>query len=95
MLPIFKKYHNSGVIVKQRAPDSENEPQNEQDESASEELKACAADFLKAIHQNDAQGIADALQAAFSILDAEPHVEGPHVEPHSYEAQNIKAGMNK
>ncbi len=90
MLPFLKnkEKQQSAVMVKQRAPD---QPEQEDDKSASH--MACAQDLLKAIESKDIKGIAEALQSAFEIMDSEPHVEGEHVSPHSYDAQNEKAGQ--
>lgn len=89
MLPILnKKKSQTGVIVQQRAPDSKPE-QNQEDSSG---LEIAAKDLLNAVEAKDIKGIAEALKAAFQIADSEPHEEG---EPHSYQAQNIKAGENR
>lgn len=56
---------------------------------------AAASALLKAIESKDVNGIAEALNDAFQIMDSSPHVEEEHVSPHSYDAQNIKAGENK
>lgn len=78
----------SGVIVREREPDQKDEPDSSEPSDAA---MACARDLLRAIEAKSVKGIADALYDAFTIMDSEPHVEGEHVEPHSYEAQNIKA----
>lgn len=85
MLPFLKnKHQQTGVIVQNRTPD---EPKDSEDQG----LMACAQDLIDAVHSKDAKRVASALKAAFEIADSEPHVEGEHVEPHSYEAQNRKA----
>jgi len=43
-------------------------------------LMSAAEDLVRAIHSKDHKAVAAALKAAFQILDAEPHVEGPHEE---------------
>ena len=92
MLPFLKKNQAAatGVIVKTRQPDEKPDMDDQDDPKAAK--KAAAMDLLRAIEAKDHAGIADALQAAFEIMDAEPHEEGDHVEPHSYDAQNMKAG---
>lgn len=83
MLPFLKPKPQTGVIVKNREPD-EKEGEERKDNEA---LEACAQDLITAIHAHDVKAAAEALKAAFEVADSEPHVEGPHIEPHSYEAQ--------
>lgn len=92
MLPFLKPKNQSvaGLIIKNRAPD---EKQEEQDDSSAS-IHSCAEAIMQAINSKDIKGLAEALRDAFTILDAEPHVEGEHIEPHSYESQNIKAGQD-
>ncbi len=91
LLPFLKNKegHVSSVIVKHRQPDQPSEKTEENDSEAAHE--ACAADILKAIEAKDPKALASALRSAFEIMESEPHEEGPHIEPHSYEAQNEKA----
>jgi hypothetical protein len=92
LLPFLKKRqegYSSGVIVKQRQPDEVEDKKDEMSESH----MAFAKDLLQAIESKDVKGIAEALNNAFQIMDAEPHVEGDHIEKHSYDAQNQKAGQ--
>ncbi len=91
MLPFLKKKEggNAGLMIKTRAPDEKPESDSP---DHSEMIKQCAQDLISAVQAGNVQGVADALQDAFSIMDAAPHVEGEHIEPHSYDAQNIKAG---
>lgn len=60
------------VDVQKRKPDQED------DMSGSAPLEAAAQDICNAIEQKDYTHLALALRAAFQILDAEPHQEGPH-----------------
>ena len=95
MLPFLKRkdQQTAGLIIKHRQPDQHSESIEESDESAAHE--ACARDLLQAIESKDIKGIAEALQSAFEIMDSEPHKEGKHIEPHSYDAQNQKAAEEK
>lgn len=86
-----KKPPQTGVIIKQRAPDTKPE-ESKTDDSG---IDACAEDLIQAIHARDVKAAAEAIKAAFEILDSEPHEEGSHSEPHSYDAQNAKAGEQK
>lgn len=97
MLPFLKLKQSpvAGLIIKKRAPDEPSEsevPKDDEDHSAA--IHSCAHDLLKAFEAKDIKGIAEALADAFSILDSKPHDEGEHTnaEPHSYDAQNAKAG---
>ena len=89
LLPILKNNaKQTGVMVKNRKPDSpEKQP------SKNEDLEVCAKDIMHAINTKDIKGLAEAIRAAFQVLESEPHEEGPHIEsePHSYDAQNQKA----
>jgi len=88
MLPFLKAKQAgiAGTIQKFREPD-QKEAQEEQDEP-SEEHMAIAHDVMRAVKADDTKELAKALKAAFEIMDAEPHIEGKHIEPHSYDAQN-------
>jgi hypothetical protein len=93
VLPFLKNKDKSvaGLIIKTRKPDEKPEQDQQDDPSAA--IKACANALIQAVHMRDEQGVADAISDAFQILDAMPHEEGEHKPaPHSYEAQNIKAG---
>jgi hypothetical protein len=88
LLPFLKRKDGiatSTVLVKHREPDEQNE-QDKDDPSAAHE--ACAKALLTAINASDIRGIAEALKDAFTLMDSEPHEEGEHTEPHSYDAQN-------
>jgi hypothetical protein len=88
LLPFLsKKRQNAGVIVQERAPDEKPE-ENQEDNSG---IEACAKDLIDAVHAQNIKGAADAIKAAFEILDSQPHEEGEHIEPHSYASQNQKA----
>jgi len=92
MLPFLKKRQEaqiSGLQIKNREPDEK--PEQDQDDSSAA-IEACAAALISAIHSHDAKGVAEAMKDAFEILESMPHEE---VEPHSYDAQNIKAGENE
>lgn len=94
-LPFLKKKDqgNAGLIIKTRAPDEDNAAEDQDDPTMGH--LACAHDLMTAIKAGNAQGVADALYDAFTLMDSEPHEEGQHIDPHSYHAQNIKAGMEE
>lgn len=75
MLPFLKKQvkHQSGVLVKHRPSD---EMSSKDDTSP---LEIVAKDLLSAIASQDAKRLSEVLKDAFTILDAEPHIEGPHI----------------
>jgi hypothetical protein len=90
LLPILKRLKESGIagtIIKNRTPDESSE--SETPDSKEE----CAKEVLRAIKADDHMALADALEELFHIADEAPHKEGPHIEPHSYQAQNQKAGQ--
>lgn len=78
----------AGTIIKNRQPDETPEEKQEPEDS----LEECAHKIMDAISRNDASALATALKEAIKRVDKEPHEEGKHVEPHSYDAQNQKAG---
>ncbi len=85
MLPFLnKKAAQTGVIVKQRAPDEKPEGEQEDPKAG---MRAAARDLHDAIQASDIGGIAAALQAAFELAESQPHEEADH----SFDAQNIKA----
>lgn len=86
MIPFLskKKYDgNAGLIIKTREPD-ESPEQN--DSSAG--IESCADELIRAVHARDSKAVANALKDAFDILESGEE----SIEPHSYDAQNIKAG---
>ncbi len=85
MLPIFdnKKKIQSGISIKTRTPDEKPE-ENQDDSSAA--IEACAQDLISAVQSNNVKAAAEAIKSAFEILESQPHSEGPHIEPHSYDA---------
>jgi hypothetical protein len=95
VLPFLKRKEASspGLIVKTRTPDEKPEENQEDDSSAA--IHACAQDLILAVHSKDVKRTAEALTAAFEILDSMPHEEGEHINPHSYDAQNQKASENE
>lgn len=91
MLPILNKKQGqvAGLIIKNRTPDEK--PEEDQDNS-SYGVEACAKDLIDAVHAKDIKRVAEALKSAFDVLESIPHEE---IEPHSYDAQNIKAAQGE
>ncbi len=92
MLPFMKPKHMSGVIMSTRKADGGKvEKGNEGEEDQG--LMACMDDFQRALASKDSKAMASAIRSAFEIMELEPHAEDEDhdVEPHSYDAQNIKA----
>ncbi len=77
--------NQTGVIVKTRNDAEESQ------EDGSAAIEACATDLIIAVHTKDVKKVAEVLKHIFDVLESEPHEE-ESVEPHSYAAQNIKAG---
>lgn len=75
MLPFLKKNKEASVSA---APDH---IMREPDEGAEEYdvLHSAAEDLISAIHSKDVKAVAEALKAAFELMDSEPHEEGPHI----------------
>ena len=91
MLPILAKNKNNvgiaGTIIKNRSL-GENQEQNQEDTQNIKLL--CAKLILTAIQMDSPDALADAIEEMFQCMDKAPHKEGPHIEPHSYEAQREK-----
>lgn len=81
MLPFLKSKDKSvaGLIIQKRNPDQEVEV-NESEDYHAEAIEACAEALIEAVHNKDVKATAQAIKDAFDILDAMPHVEGPHEE---------------
>jgi len=54
-------------------------PKKEESSNESDSLHLVAKEMIRAFEAKDAMKLAMALRDAFSILDAEPHVEGEHL----------------
>lgn len=94
MLPFLKlkKSGVSGLIIKNRSASPETQEEQPKEENNDLYLEACVQGIINAVRDNDAQMGVKCLRMAFELLDSEPHVEGEHVSPHTYDAQNEKAG---
>lgn len=98
MLPFLKKKEApvAGIVIKTRTPDEK--PVEEMDEVDDQmvAIEACAKELIRAVHARDSKAVAMAMVDAFDILESMPHGESEdeeeQAEPHSYDAQNIKAG---
>lgn len=77
-LPFLKPKQIAGVIISHRKPDSDAPQPMDEMEGSDSALEAAAQDILRAINSKDSQHLAQAIRAAFQILDSEPHEEGPH-----------------
>lgn len=81
MLPFLqKKSKQVGVIVEQRSANGGLSKAYEDDGDAPGALEACARDILEAIAAKDAKKLADAMHAAFQVMELEPHQEAEHEE---------------
>ncbi len=91
MLPFIKDHKKSvaGLIIKNRTPD-ESPEQVEQEESA-DSIDSCSKALISAVQAGDIKAVSAALKDAFTILDSQPHEEGPH----TYEAQNQAAAKKE
>ncbi len=86
MLPILKhRPHDSGLIVKNRAPDAKPEGEESDDDHA---VEACAQDIISAVHAKDSKALTSALKALFECIEDSPS------EDESYASQNAKAAQD-
>lgn len=79
MLPFLKNRRQTGIIISHNTPNGIQESHSEDDEKAG--LHSASEDLIRAVHEKNVQGVSAAIEAAFDILDAMPHVEGEHVSP--------------
>jgi hypothetical protein len=70
---LVRKPNQGGISTEVRKPDQSPED-NEEDQG----LMACAEDLINAVHSRDKKATAEALKAAFELMDSEPHNEGEH-----------------
>lgn len=78
MLPFLMPKKMSSVIMMKAKKSGGLDPQGEEGENHA--LQSIAEDLIKAVHAKDTMGVMEALEDAFEVLDAAPHVEGPHIE---------------
>ncbi len=73
MLPFLKKTKEASASLpiesQERKPDNDND---------FDSLEVAAQDLLHAIEKKDAKAVAEALRAAFELVDSQPHFEGEH-----------------
>lgn len=98
MIPILKaKRQVGGLIIKKWPADQPQDAANESEEH--KELEAAAKELCSAIEARDHKAIAKAFHKAFKASELMPHEEAEHDEseasPHTYDAQNIKAGSER
>jgi len=75
MLPFLKvKKADGGMITQLRKPDEGKEPLQDPG------LEMAMEDMCKAHDARDYKAMAKAFQAAFQILESQPHEEAPHDE---------------
>lgn len=93
MLPFQKPKMIAGLIIQKRKPDAQKPLESKEDsESGDSGMHACAEDILRAIAQKDPMHLAQALQAAYDIMESdEKDSEPEESEDNSYDAQNAKA----
>lgn len=92
MLPFLKPKHQgsaTGIIIKNRQSDEKPE-ENQEDKNAG--LEASMRELHSHLQSGDYKAAAECFKDAFQQCEDEPHSEAEHIEKHSYDAQNEKAG---
>lgn len=79
MLPFLKAKPAGSVVIHKTKSDGDMMPEKEEG-GHPPELISASEDLIKAVASKDATAVADALYAAFTFCDSEPHFEGPHIE---------------
>lgn len=86
MLPFLKNKKDaglsSGVIVKTRESDKTEQNQDDSYDS----LESAMAELSHHLKMEDWKAAAECFRDAAKLVDKEPHEEGEHTEPHSYQA---------
>ena len=77
MLPFLQPKRITSVLVAKQKP--EGNVELGADEPELDSLEMAAEELIRAVAAKDAKAVATALQAAFEVCDAMPHVEGEHV----------------
>lgn len=78
-LPFLKPKAVAGVIISRRKPDGATQSEESMEGETDQGLMSAAEDLIRAIHAKDGQAVTDALQAAFEIMESQPHEEGEHI----------------
>ena len=78
MLPFLKKNKEASISVSVQPDHIMRESDHEEEHDDDSFLHAVADELIAAIHSKRTDDVVEALRAAFHILDAEPHLEGPH-----------------
>lgn len=71
MVPFLKPKHISAVIIAKHKPEGGIEDMHEEGEDHPA-LMSAAEDLISAVQMKDAKAVAEALKAAFQIVDSEP-----------------------
>jgi hypothetical protein len=79
MLPFLKARKVGSTAQTVSSADGHQERLGEEGET-DVGLMSAAEDLIRAVHAKDAQAVADAMKAAFEIMEEMPHEEGPHIE---------------
>ena len=86
-MPFLKNKHDGvatgGVLVKHRQPD--NPEENQEDIY---DLKSAMEELASHLAAKDWESAAECFREAARMVDEEPHHEGKHIEPHTYESQS-------
>jgi hypothetical protein len=95
MLPFLAKNKDSGgiagLLVKNREPDENT--QDSDDDTPEYNQEDCARDIMHALKTDDAELFASALNEFIQNSGQEPGGdEASSPSPHTYDAQNMKAG---
>lgn len=86
-LPFLKpRRRDAAVIISTRKAEGGQIEQGEEG-SLPEGLHMASEDLIRAVHSKDAAAVSEALKAAFEILDAQPHEEGPHTNDEEGESK--------
>jgi hypothetical protein len=82
MLPFLKEKKIANVIIANRKPNGDIEPESEKDDSMDHNsaLKSAASDLMSAMERKDVMGVLSALNSFFEIRETMPHEEAEYEE---------------
>ena len=75
-----EKKGNIALAILAKSHPQTSPPADEEAQGDDMGLDAASGDLITAVKSGDVAGVSEALKNAFSILDSQPHEEGPHEE---------------
>lgn len=74
MLPFLKRN-----LEATQSGDDESQMRKPDEEAEYDSMHSAAEDLISAVHSKNVSAVAEALRAAFEMMESQPHEEGEHV----------------